>query len=51
MIISTAQPPISFIASLVLSAADSTLENHGRKLGDRFREHLLECEKQRNRRV
>ena len=27
MTISTVQPPISFIASLVLSAANSTLEN------------------------
>ena len=46
MTISTAQPPKSFVASLVvLSAANSTsrcIVESGHKLGDRFREHLLD---------
>ena len=44
MTISTAQPPISFIVSLVFSATNSTLVigESGRKLGDRFRGHLLD---------
>ena len=42
MTISTAQPPISFIVSLVLSATNSYIGESGRKLGDRFREHLLD---------
>ena len=40
MTISTAQPPISFIVSLVLSATNSTLESQA--VNDRFREHLLD---------
>ena len=42
MTVSTAQPPISFVVSLVLSATNITLENQAVKLGDRFREHLLD---------
>ena len=42
MTISTAQPPISFIVPLVLSCNKLYIGESGRKLGDRFREHLID---------
>ena len=40
MTISTAQPPISFIALVLCNKL--YIGESGRKLGDRFREHLLD---------